>query len=141
MCTGWYRYIYIFVLLLYSLASQAYGAGDVKQVGVVLQRGLIILNLTAIPIWVLWFNCERILLAVGQEAHTSKLAGDFVFYYSPGLPAMLSYEPLKKYLQVWTMSFSLLLLLSFVVILPFSSFKITYIHHNTSEWLSKLPFY
>jgi MATE family multidrug resistance protein len=83
------------------LASQAYGAGDLKQVGVVLQRGLLVLNLTAIPIWILWFYCEKILLAVGQEAHTSKLAGDFVFYYSPGLPAMLSYEPLKKYLQVW----------------------------------------
>lgn len=82
------------------LASQAFGAGDLKQVGVVLQKGLIILNLSALPMWVMWWNCERILLAVGQEAHTSKLAGDFVFYYMPGLPAMLSYEPLKKYLQV-----------------------------------------
>ena len=66
----------------------------------ILQRGLLILNISAIPMLVMWFYCEKLLLLVGQDPHTSKLAGDFVYVYSPGLPAMLSYEPLKKYLQV-----------------------------------------
>ncbi|KNC86025.1 hypothetical protein SARC_01825 [Sphaeroforma arctica JP610] len=82
-----------------TLASQAYGSGQKKKVGVVLQRGLIILNLASIPMLAMWVNTERILNAVGQDPKIAKMAGDFVWYYTPGLWAMLSYEPLKKFLQ------------------------------------------
>ena len=53
-------------ITLYLLLQQAYGYKNYKRVGVVFQRGILILGLAMFPIWALWLNAESILLLVQQ---------------------------------------------------------------------------
>ncbi|KPP70239.1 multidrug and toxin extrusion protein 1-like [Scleropages formosus] len=50
-----------------TLISQTYGSGNLKRVGVILQRGILILLLACCPCWALLINTEAILLAIRQE--------------------------------------------------------------------------
>ena len=57
-----------------TLASQAFGANDLKMCGRVLNRGRIILTIAFIPMAVLNLFAEPILLAAGQDPEVSKYA-------------------------------------------------------------------
>ena len=62
-----------------TLCSQAFGAGNYERVGVILQRAVMIVIFVLTPVVsVFWINCERILLALGQDAHIAKLASTYV---------------------------------------------------------------
>uniref|UniRef100_A0A673X851 Multidrug and toxin extrusion protein 1-like n=1 Tax=Salmo trutta TaxID=8032 RepID=A0A673X851_SALTR len=50
-----------------TLISQTFGSGNMKRVGVILQRGVLILLLACFPCWALLINTEPILLAVRQS--------------------------------------------------------------------------
>uniref|UniRef100_A0A3Q3LJ92 Multidrug and toxin extrusion protein n=1 Tax=Mastacembelus armatus TaxID=205130 RepID=A0A3Q3LJ92_9TELE len=47
-----------------TLISQTYGSGNLKRVGVILQRGILILLLACFPCWAVLINTEPLLLAV-----------------------------------------------------------------------------
>ena len=51
-----------------TLCSQAFGANNVKCLGVILQRGLLLELLLCVPIALLWGFSKHILLALGQSA-------------------------------------------------------------------------
>ena len=69
-----------------ALCSQAYGARNYSRVGLLLQRQLLFHWLMCIPIAALWWNTERLLLALGQLPAVARAAGTFVVIQLPALP-------------------------------------------------------
>lgn len=51
---------------------QTYGSGNRKRVGVILQRGVLILLLACFPCWAVLINTQPILLAVRQSAEVAR---------------------------------------------------------------------
>ena len=68
-----------------TLVSQAAGAGNLELCGVYLNRGRFIMTLMFIPLSVLTFNVESILLYFDQNALAAKYAQQYVIAYLPGL--------------------------------------------------------
>ncbi|KAF7663219.1 hypothetical protein LDENG_00216800, partial [Lucifuga dentata] len=82
-----------------TLISQTYGSGNLKRVGVVLQRGVLILLLACFPCWALLINTEPILLAVRQKPEVASLSQLYVMIFMPALPAAFMYQLQTRYLQ------------------------------------------
>ncbi|XP_021346973.1 multidrug and toxin extrusion protein 1-like [Mizuhopecten yessoensis] len=82
-----------------TLFPQTYGSGNQFGVGIILQRGLIILFLACFPCIAIFINTEHLLLLLGQEAEVSRLAGLHATAYSFGLPGHALTCILLRYLQ------------------------------------------
>ncbi|XP_023258300.1 multidrug and toxin extrusion protein 1-like isoform X2 [Seriola lalandi dorsalis] len=82
-----------------TLISQTYGSGNLKRVGVILQRGILILLLACFPCWAVLVNTEPLLLAVKQSPEVASLSQLYVKIFMPALPAVFMYELQAKYLQ------------------------------------------
>uniref|UniRef100_A0A8B9KQN7 Multidrug and toxin extrusion protein n=1 Tax=Astyanax mexicanus TaxID=7994 RepID=A0A8B9KQN7_ASTMX len=57
-----------------TLISQTFGSNNLKRVGVILQRGVLILLLACFPCWAILINTEPILLAVRQSPRVARFA-------------------------------------------------------------------
>uniref|UniRef100_A0A665TGY2 Multidrug and toxin extrusion protein n=1 Tax=Echeneis naucrates TaxID=173247 RepID=A0A665TGY2_ECHNA len=55
-----------------TLISQTFGGRNLLRVGVILQRGIIILLLFCLPCWGLLINAQAILLCVGQDPEVAR---------------------------------------------------------------------
>ncbi|XP_043076894.1 solute carrier family 47 member 2, tandem duplicate 2 isoform X2 [Puntigrus tetrazona] len=82
-----------------TLISQTFGSNNLKRVGVILQRGILILLLTCFPCWALLINTEPILLAVRQSPSVASLSQLYVKIFMPALPAAFMYQLQGLYLQ------------------------------------------
>ncbi|XP_062340870.1 multidrug and toxin extrusion protein 1-like [Osmerus eperlanus] len=82
-----------------TLISQTFGGGNLKRVGVILQRGVLILMLACFPCWALLINTEPILLAVRQSPEVARLSQLYVKIFMPALPAAFMYQLQGRYLQ------------------------------------------
>ncbi|XP_015746492.2 multidrug and toxin extrusion protein 2-like, partial [Python bivittatus] len=82
-----------------TLMSQTYGSKNVKRVGTILQRGILILLLFCFPCWALFINTERILLLCRQDPEVSRLTHIYVMIFIPALPAAFIYQLETRYLQ------------------------------------------
>eukprot|EP01135_Chromosphaera_perkinsii_P002714 Nk52_evm82s226 gene=Nk52_evmTU82s226 len=82
-----------------TLCSQAYGSGNKMMLGVILQRGMLILLAASVPVACSWFWAEPLLLMLGQKPIIAKMSGDFCIHFLPGLFPLFMYEVVKKYLQ------------------------------------------
>ncbi|XP_071394916.1 multidrug and toxin extrusion protein 1-like [Centroberyx affinis] len=82
-----------------TLISQTYGSGNLKRVGVILQRGILILLLACFPCWAILINTEPILLAFKQSPEVARLAQLYVKIFMPALPAAFMYQLQGRYLQ------------------------------------------
>ncbi|XP_031610020.2 multidrug and toxin extrusion protein 1-like isoform X1 [Oreochromis aureus] len=82
-----------------TLISQTYGSGNLKRVGVILQRGVLILLLACFPCWALLINTQSILLAVRQSTEVARLSQLYVKIFMPALPAAFMYHLQGSYLQ------------------------------------------
>lgn len=82
-----------------TLISQTYGSGNLKRVGVILQRGVLILLLACFPCWAVLINTEPLLLAVKQRPEVARLSQLYVKIFMPALPAAFMYQLQGKYLQ------------------------------------------
>lgn len=68
-----------------SLTSQYYGSGNVRQCGVLLNRGFVINLVCYLPLAVTTgIYGERILVALGQDLQESKVAFGYIKYCLPG---------------------------------------------------------
>ncbi|XP_059511350.1 multidrug and toxin extrusion protein 1-like [Stegostoma tigrinum] len=47
--------------------DETHGSKNLKRIGVILQRGILILLITCFPCWALFINIEHILLALKQS--------------------------------------------------------------------------
>ncbi|XP_034044607.1 multidrug and toxin extrusion protein 1-like [Thalassophryne amazonica] len=82
-----------------TLISQTYGSGNLKRVGVILQRGILILLLACFPCWALLINTEPILLAVKQSPEVARIAQLYVEIIMSALPAAFMFHLQVRYLQ------------------------------------------
>ncbi|XP_066492561.1 multidrug and toxin extrusion protein 2-like [Tiliqua scincoides] len=82
-----------------TLISQTYGGKNMKRVGTILQRGVLILLLCCFPCWALFVNTEQILLLIGQNPEVSRLTQVYVTIFIPALPAAFIYQLQMRYLQ------------------------------------------
>uniref|UniRef100_A0A8C9AU36 Multidrug and toxin extrusion protein n=1 Tax=Prolemur simus TaxID=1328070 RepID=A0A8C9AU36_PROSS len=55
-----------------TLMSQSFGGKNLKRVGIILQRGILILALCCFPCWAVFINTERILLLLKQDPEVSR---------------------------------------------------------------------
>jgi hypothetical protein len=85
---------------LTPLAAQAHGAGNFRRVGDLLQRQLLLhVGVICVPVAVIWWNTEAILVGFGQPAGVSKLAGQFVRWRIAALPAYAVFRDVEIILQ------------------------------------------
>ncbi|KAF0699262.1 Aste57867_10162 [Aphanomyces stellatus] len=82
-----------------TLCSQAYGAGKMDRLGIYFQSGLIVLGAALVPIFLLNWHAESILLFFGQDPEISKYAGQFSRVTIIGIPFLFVYELIKKLQQ------------------------------------------
>uniref|UniRef100_A0A4W4DR04 Multidrug and toxin extrusion protein n=1 Tax=Electrophorus electricus TaxID=8005 RepID=A0A4W4DR04_ELEEL len=82
-----------------TLVSQTFGSKNLLQVGVILQRGILILLLFCLPCWALLINTQSLLLCLGQEPEVARIAHLYVVTFLPAVPAMYLYQLQLSYLQ------------------------------------------
>ncbi|XP_057442394.1 protein DETOXIFICATION 48-like [Lotus japonicus] len=81
------------------ICGQAYGAKQWKLLGLTLQRTVLLLLSTSIPISFMWLNMERILLWTGQDQEISSMAQSFILFSVPDLFLLSILHPLRIYLR------------------------------------------
>ncbi|KAI4877821.1 hypothetical protein NFI96_016321 [Prochilodus magdalenae] len=82
-----------------TLVSQTFGGKNLKRVGEILQRSILILLLFCLPCWAILINSESILLAMQQEAEVARIAQLYVISFLPAVPAMFLHQLQVAYLQ------------------------------------------
>ncbi|XP_059829524.1 multidrug and toxin extrusion protein 1-like isoform X1 [Hypanus sabinus] len=82
-----------------TLFSQTHGSKNLKRIGVILQRGILILMMFCFPCWAFLINTEHILLVLKQPPEVVKLTTLYVKIFLPALPAVFIYQLEIKYLQ------------------------------------------
>uniref|UniRef100_A0A3P9BK56 Multidrug and toxin extrusion protein n=1 Tax=Maylandia zebra TaxID=106582 RepID=A0A3P9BK56_9CICH len=82
-----------------TLVSQTFGGKNLLRVGVILQRGIIILLLFCLPCWGLLINAEAILLCLGQDREVARIAQLYITAFLPAVPAMFLHQLQVSYLQ------------------------------------------
>lgn len=81
------------------ICGQAFGAKKFKLLGLSLQRTVLLLLLTSIPIGFLWCNMKEIMLFCGQDNDIAMEAQKFIFYSLPDLFTLSLIHPLRIYLR------------------------------------------
>ncbi|KAK9270462.1 hypothetical protein L1049_026042 [Liquidambar formosana] len=81
------------------ICGQAYGAKQWKLLGLTLQRTVLLLLSTSIPISFMWLNMKRILLWCGQDEAISSRAHVFILFSIPDLFFLSLLHPLRIYLR------------------------------------------
>jgi MATE family multidrug resistance protein len=82
-----------------TLCSQSYtGSSDRFAIGKHLQRGIVLSFFVSLPISLLWWQAERILLSLGQDVEISRISGLFTRWMIPGLFPIFVNECIRKYL-------------------------------------------
>lgn len=82
-----------------TLISQTFGGKNLKQIGVILQKSLLMLILICFPCWAIFINTEKLLLLIGQDPKVSRLAGDYVLISIPVLLEAFVYQLQASFLQ------------------------------------------
>ncbi|RVW16241.1 hypothetical protein VitviT2T_002066 [Vitis vinifera] len=89
------------------ICGQAFGAQRYKLLGLTLQRTVLLLLLTSIPIAFLWFNMKEILLFCGQDEDIATEAQSYILYSLPDLVAQSFLHPLRIYLRTQSITLPL----------------------------------
>uniref|UniRef100_A0A8C6CE18 Multidrug and toxin extrusion protein n=1 Tax=Monodon monoceros TaxID=40151 RepID=A0A8C6CE18_MONMO len=97
-----------------TLMSQSFGAKNLKRVGIVLQRSILILMLCCFPCWALFLNTESLLLFLKQDPEVSRIAQIYVMILIPSLPVsvenILAFRYTKQLVNAGLPSFCLFIL-------------------------------
>ncbi|RYR18188.1 hypothetical protein Ahy_B03g062819 [Arachis hypogaea] len=84
---------------LETLCGQAFGAGQLRMLGIYMQRSWVILNTTCLILSLLYVFAKPLLNFIGQTAAISKAAGEFAVWMIPQLFAYAMNFPIQKFLQ------------------------------------------
>lgn len=82
-----------------TLCAQAYGSGRKKLVGLQMQRMVYFLWVITIPIALLWFFADKILVRIVPEKDVAILAGRYLKVVALGTPGYACFESGKRYVQ------------------------------------------
>lgn len=82
-----------------TLCAQAYGSGKKKLVGLQMQRMVIFLWTVTIPIALLWFFADKILMKIVPDQDVASLAGLYLKVLVLGAPGYACFESGKRYMQ------------------------------------------
>ncbi|WWC62677.1 uncharacterized protein I303_105274 [Kwoniella dejecticola CBS 10117] len=82
-----------------TLLPAAWTSSDPSRVGLWTQRMAVVLAVSMIPMFMIWWNIEGVLVALGQEAHVAKYAARYLRWLSSGIPGYGGNVLMKKYLQ------------------------------------------
>ncbi|KAJ4837870.1 Protein DETOXIFICATION 48 [Turnera subulata] len=89
------------------ICGQAYGAKQMKLLGLTLQRTVLLLLSTSVPISFMWLNMKRILLSCGQDQEISSVAQTFILFSIPDLFFLSLLHPLRIYLRTQSITLPL----------------------------------
>ncbi|KAK9097060.1 hypothetical protein Sjap_022557 [Stephania japonica] len=81
------------------ICGQAFGAKQWKVLGITLQRTVLLLLSTSLPISFMWLNMNTILLKCGQDDEISSMAQLFISFSIPDLFFLSLLHPLRIYLR------------------------------------------
>ncbi|KAF5904361.1 multidrug and toxin extrusion protein 1-like, partial [Clarias magur] len=82
-----------------TLISQTFGSGNLKRVGVIVQRTFLILMLACFPCWAILINTESLLIAVKQDPEVARRSQEYVKIYMGALPGLFAFITEATYLQ------------------------------------------
>ncbi|KAI5620173.1 solute carrier family 47 (multidrug and toxin extrusion), member 1 isoform X1 [Silurus asotus] len=82
-----------------TLVSQTFGSKNLKRVGEIMQRSILILLLFCLPCWAILINSESLLLLLQQEAEVARIAQLYVIAFLPAVPAFFLHQLQVAYLQ------------------------------------------
>ncbi|KAK4470463.1 hypothetical protein MN116_006015 [Schistosoma mekongi] len=82
-----------------TLFSQAYGSGNRKLMGTLLQRALCVVCLMYSTLVCIHLNIEKILLLLGQDPLIVSLSSEYIIYFLPGLGFDFLFLTFGRYLQ------------------------------------------
>lgn len=88
-----------FVSALDSLLPAAYASDRPWTVGLWTQRMAVLLAALLLPIALIWFYSEPLLLAMKQEPEVARLAAQYLRVLIAALPAYAGFETCRRYLQ------------------------------------------
>ncbi|KAM7266322.1 hypothetical protein ACFE04_004219 [Oxalis oulophora] len=84
---------------LEPVCSQAYGSKNLDLLLLSLQRMIIILFFAILPISVLWFNMENLMVSMGQDKSITAMAAVYTMYSLPDLLTNTLLQPLRVFLR------------------------------------------
>lgn len=82
-----------------TVCGQAYGAQNYRKVGETLQLGMLVFWLACLPISLLWWNGESVLLLCGQDPAVAEYAGRYIRYLIPFIWCFAAQSAINSYLQ------------------------------------------
>ncbi|KAI9127720.1 hypothetical protein K1719_000713 [Acacia pycnantha] len=82
-----------------TLCGQAYGGRKFEMLGIYMQRSMILLMATAIPLTLIYIFSKQILLLLGQNTIIATQAAIFVYGLIPQIYAYAANFPIQKFLQ------------------------------------------
>ncbi|KAF2158095.1 mate family transporter [Myriangium duriaei CBS 260.36] len=83
-----------------TLASASFtGSKDKTDLGVILQKGFLVMTLFYIPIVAVWLASAPLFRALGQEEYIARDSSRFLIVLIPGGLGYIYFECMKKYLQ------------------------------------------
>lgn len=89
------------------ICGQAFGAKRHKLLGLTLQRTVLLLLLTSIPISLLWLNINNILVFCKQDPEIAAQAQSYILYSLPDLLALSFLHPIRIYLRTQSITLPL----------------------------------
>ncbi|KAG6625506.1 protein DETOXIFICATION 48-like [Carya illinoinensis] len=89
------------------ICGQAYGAKQWKLLGLTVQRTVLLLLSTSVPISFMWLNMKTILLWCGQDEEISSVAHTFILFSIPDLFFLSLLHPLRIYLRTQSITLPL----------------------------------
>uniref|UniRef100_A0A494G9Q0 Protein DETOXIFICATION n=2 Tax=Pentapetalae TaxID=1437201 RepID=A0A494G9Q0_SOLLC len=84
---------------LETLCGQSYGAKMYGKLGIFMQRAMFVLLILSVPLSIVWFYTEDILVLVHQNKSIARLAGSYARYMIPSIYAYALLQCLNRFLQ------------------------------------------
>ncbi|KAF5743557.1 hypothetical protein HS088_TW08G00141 [Tripterygium wilfordii] len=112
------------------ICGQAFGAKRYTVLGLTLQRAILLLISTSLPISLLWLNMERILLFCGQDEAIAAEAQTYLLYSLPDLFSQSLLHPLRIYLRTQSITLPLTFCATLAILLhiPINYLLVTHLH-------------
>ncbi|XP_057446971.1 protein DETOXIFICATION 16-like isoform X1 [Lotus japonicus] len=101
-----------------TLCGQSYGAKQYQNLGIYMQRAMVVLTVVSIPVAVIWANTRFILVFLGQDPEISAAAGEYAKLMVPSLFGYGLLQCLNRFLQTQNIVFPMM----------FSSGVTTFLH-------------